>query len=194
MATDARPSDADAIKASLTGPPAFRAVFDRHFDALHRYVQQRVGIDAADEVAAETFTRAFDSRRRYDLTHQDARPWLLGIASNIIRRHWRDERRRLAAYARSFDPNAQVAESHAQGLSSEIAAALVSLEARDREALLLLAWGDLSYEEVALALNIPAGTVRSRIFRARRLVRERLSVRDATPNVHSVKEGCDVRA
>ncbi len=57
-----------------------------------------------DEIAAETFTRAFDRRRRYDASRADARPWLLGIAANLLRRHWRTERRRLDS-PRPWRPN-----------------------------------------------------------------------------------------
>ena len=94
-------TDAQAIGASLADPEVFAVLFDRHFDAIHRYAQRRVGRDLADEIAAETFTRAFDRRRRYDTAREDARPWLLGIAANLLRRHWRTEKRRLDAYARS---------------------------------------------------------------------------------------------
>ena len=78
-------TDAQAIGASLADPEAFAVLFDRHFDAIHGYAQRRVGPDLADEIAAETFTRAFDRRRRYDSSRDDARPWLLGIATNLLR-------------------------------------------------------------------------------------------------------------
>jgi RNA polymerase sigma-70 factor (ECF subfamily) len=143
-------------------------LFDRHFDAIHGYVQRRVGRSLADEIAAETFSRAFDRRRRYDTSRENARAWLLGIAANILRRHWRSERRRLAAYARSGGRD----ESELSGpLAAELAAAVKALPLREREPLLLLAWADLSYDEIAQALDIPVGTVRSRISRARARLR-----------------------
>jgi RNA polymerase sigma factor (sigma-70 family) len=161
-------TDAEAISASLTDPEAFALLFDRHFDAIHGYVQRRVGPTLADELAAETFTRAFDHRRRYDDGRDDARPWLLGIAANLLRRHWRSERRRLAAYARSAGRDA----SELSGpVAAELAAAVNDLPRREREPLLLLAWADLSYDEIAHALDIPVGTVRSRISRARTKLR-----------------------
>jgi len=86
-------TDADAIRASLGEPEMFAVLFDRHFDAVHAYAQRRVGPTLADEIAAEAFTRAFDCRGRYDLAPVDARPWLLGIAANLLRRHWRSEKR-----------------------------------------------------------------------------------------------------
>jgi len=162
-------TDAQAIGDSLAEPEAFAVLFDRHFDAVHGYAQRRVGPDLADEIAAETFTRAFDRRRRYDARREAARPWLLGIAANLLRRHWRSERRRLDAYARS-------AESEAGGdlappVAAELAAALRALPRREREPLLLLAWADLSYEEIGVALGVPIGTVRSRISRGRARLR-----------------------
>jgi RNA polymerase sigma factor (sigma-70 family) len=161
-------TDAQAIGASLADPEVFAVLFDRHFDAVHGYAQRRVGPDLADEVAAETFTRAFDQRRCYDASRDDARPWLLGIAANLLRRHWRSERRRLDAYSRSAR-----AEHGAEAvpLAAEVAATLRKLPRREREALLLLAWADLSYEEIGVALGVPIGTVRSRISRARARLR-----------------------
>jgi RNA polymerase sigma-70 factor (ECF subfamily) len=157
-------TDAQAIGASLADPEVFAVLFDRHFDAIHGYVQRRVGRDLADEIAAETFTRAFDRRRRFDTTREDARPWLLGIAANLLRRHWRLERRRLDAYSRST----QRADAKLSGpIAAELAAALKALPRREREPLLLFAWADLTYEEIAAALGLPLGTVRSRISRAR---------------------------
>lgn len=162
-------NDAQAIEASLVEPERFAVLFDRHFDSVHGYAQRRVGPDLADEVAAETFTRAFDRRRRFDRSREDARPWLLGIASNLLRRHWRTERRRLDAYARSagLDAGGELAAP----VAADLAAALRALPKRDRECLLLLAWADLSYEEIAVALAVPIGTVRSRISRARTRLR-----------------------
>jgi RNA polymerase sigma-70 factor (ECF subfamily) len=164
-------TDAQAVAASLAEPEAFAILFDRHFAAIHGYVQRRVGPDLADELAAETFVRAFDRRRRYDVSREDARPWLLGIASNLLRRHWRSERRRLDAYARSA--GREGGTELAPWLAGELVGALKALPRREREPLLLLAWADLSYEQIALALGIPVGTVRSRIARARTRLRGR---------------------
>ena len=161
-------TDAQAIGASLADPEVFAVLFDRHFDAIHGYAQRRVGPDLADEIAAETFTRAFDRRRRYDTSREDARPWLLGIAANLLRRHWRSERRRLDAYARS---GSREGSELSRPLAAELAVAVKALPRRQREPLLLLAWGDLTYEGIAVALDIPVGTVRSRISRARRKLR-----------------------
>jgi RNA polymerase sigma factor (sigma-70 family) len=174
-------SDAQIIVASRVEPLAFAAVFDRHYDAVHRYLARRVGSDLADDLAAETFTTAFDVRRRYDTAHPDARPWLFGIATNLLRHHRRGEARRLRAYARldrPADPDGGFggveARLDARRARPAIVDALAHLSVGERDVLLLFAWADLRYEEIAVALRIPVGTVRSRLHRARHRVRELL--------------------
>jgi RNA polymerase sigma factor (sigma-70 family) len=168
-------SDAEAIEASRSDPEAFVEVFDRHFHAIHRYLRRRVGPGLADDLAASTFTEAFAGRRRYDRRRPDALPWLYGIASNLLRRHYRTEERQLRAFARTGVDPAQGPEAEPDERGAEVAAALAALTAEDRETLLLFAWADLGYAEIASALGIPVGTVRSRLNRARTIVRERLN-------------------
>ncbi|HST24646.1 MAG TPA: RNA polymerase sigma factor [Gaiellaceae bacterium] len=163
-------SDGHVIQRSVVDPHAFAAIFERHFDALYGYVRRRVAADLAEEIATETFTRAFDARRKFDVERADARPWLLGIAANLLRRHWRTERRRLEAYARIGGPR----PSTDAGTRVEVVAALDSLSRDERETLFLYAVADLSYEEIADALQIPVGTVRSRLSRARGRIRQRV--------------------
>jgi RNA polymerase sigma factor (sigma-70 family) len=167
-------TDAEAIAASLSEPRAFVAVFDRHFDAIHRYLLRRVGKSVADDLAAETFAQAFEHRKRYDRGRPEARPWLFGIAHNLLRHHYRDEERALRAYARTgTDPVQSSAEEGAHE-GPTVAELLAKLSPGERDVLLLVAWAELEYEEVAEALGIPIGTVRSRLNRARRRVRELL--------------------
>ena len=157
----------------------FATVFDRHYDAIHRYLARRVGPDLADDLAAETFTEAFDVRDRFDTTHPNARPWLFGIATNLLRHHYRSEARRLRAYAR-LDLPAPAADVFgeietrldAERAEPAIAAAVARLSVDERNVLLLFAWADLRYAEIAVALRIPIGTVRSRLNRARGRLRE----------------------
>jgi len=141
-------------------------IFDRHFDAIRGYIARRLGAEAAADLTAETFMRAFDSRKRYDLTRPDALPWLYGIASHVLRRHARDEQRRLRAYARVATEPQQTARD-GELVDADIAAALAAIRPAEREVLFLYAWADLGYEEIAHALDIPVGTVRSRLARAR---------------------------
>ena len=168
-------SDAAVIERSLVDPHAFASIFDRHFDAVHGYARRRLGRSLAEEIASETFIRAFDRRASFDVSRVDARPWLFGIAANLMRRHWRTERRRLGALQRL---EAGGAEEILVDERADLLAALDALPAREREALLLFALADLSYEEIAEALDVPIGTVRSRLSRARDRIRKRL---DAVP-------------
>jgi RNA polymerase sigma factor (sigma-70 family) len=165
--------DGRAIAASADDPDAFLAVFDRHFDAVYTYLTRRVGVAAAEDLAAETFAQAFAGRARYDPTKADARPWLYGIASRLLRRHWRNEERRLRAYARTgVDP---LTRSDTAASDPALARALADLSRDERDTILLHAWADLGYEEIAQATGVPVGTVRSRLHRARGRLREALN-------------------
>jgi RNA polymerase sigma-70 factor (ECF subfamily) len=189
--------DSAALAASLTSPAEFAPVFDRHYDAVHAYLQRRVGPDAADELAAQTFLVAFERRARYDRSRPDARPWLFGIATNLLLHHRRQVVRRLRAYARTgVDPVLDAFEGvedrlDAAGLGRELAGALAGLSAEELEVLLLYAWAELSYPEIAMALEIPVGTVRSRLWRARGRIRELLEGRRASADVPPIGEKGD---
>jgi RNA polymerase sigma-70 factor (ECF subfamily) len=182
-----RADDAALIEQSWHEPEMFAQLYDRHAGPLHRYVTRRLGDGVADDVVAETFLAAFRRRHRYDLDRGDARPWLYGIAANVIGKHRRSEVRMWRAFARTgIDP---AVEGHAEraddrvaaaAAGQELAAALAGLAARDRDVLLLIAWADFSYDEVATALDIPVGTVRSRLNRARKKTREALGGHNPT--------------
>jgi RNA polymerase sigma factor (sigma-70 family) len=169
------PDDAAVIARSLTHPQEFTLIFERHFDEIHRYLRRRHPAEA-DELAAEVFTTAFDARARYRPFGESARPWLYGIASRLLARRRRSELRALRAHGRSGgrrelghdELGAVEARIDAQRQSARIAEAVARLRAADRDVLLLYALSDLSYEEVAAALGVPVGTVRSRLARARR--------------------------
>jgi RNA polymerase sigma-70 factor (ECF subfamily) len=184
----APPSDAALIGRSVDDPATFAMLFERHYDVVHRYIARRLGGGLADELASETFTRAFDHRRAFDRTNTDARPWLLGIATNLMRRHWRTERRRLAALQR-LAGDRQLFAAGAEAPQAEVLEALRSLPRDEREALLLLAWADLSYEQIAVALAVPIGTVRSRLSRARSRMRTRLGVPADVPVLATPSRG-----
>lgn len=179
-------TDSEAIADSIAAPPAFAAVFDRHFAAIHAYLQRRIGRDLADELSAQTFLVAFDNRGRYDTSRPDARPWLFGIATNLLRRCRRQELRELRAYARSgVDPvldafDGVVERVDATNMRRELVEALAQISTEEIDALLLFAWAELSYAEIAEALEIPVGTVRSRLSRARGRIRELLELEVAS--------------
>src|SRR5579871_2046862 len=92
--------DASAIARSLRDPEEFAVIFERHFDEIHRYLRRRHPQEA-DELAAEVLAAAFDARGRYRAMGDSARPWLYGIASNLLAKRRRGERRALRAHARS---------------------------------------------------------------------------------------------
>ncbi len=173
--------DSELIESSLTEPESFALLFDRYSAMLYRYVSRRLGPQAAEDVVGETFLAAFGKRHRYDLSRPDARPWLFGIATKLVARHHRAEAARYRALRRAplDGPAEGPAERVADGVTAlaarpALAAALAALPRRDRDVLLLVAWGDLEYGQVAQALGVPVGTVRSRLFRARRKVRAAL--------------------
>lgn len=184
--------DASVIGRSRHEPEAFSALFTRHAPAIARYVTRRLGPDAADDVVAETFLLAFRQRGSYDLACASALPWLYGIATNLVGRHRRNEVRLYRALARTgADPvttplaTASFADQVDSAVTASmanrrLAAALARLPAAYRDPLLLVAWGDLSYEETAVALGVPKGTIRSRISRARARLRHMLGDIDPT--------------
>lgn len=176
-------TDAVVIERSRREPKVFAELYDRHAAEIFRFVARRLGDQAADDAVAETFLAAFRRREQYDLGRDDARPWLFGIAVNVIGKHRRSERRLLHALARwsptvEADDGLDQADDRivATGARSQLAAALASLSPGHRDVLLLVALAELSYEETAAALDIPVGTVRSRLSRARREVRAALAL------------------
>ena len=183
-ATDTTPTDAEVVVASIDRPAEFATIFDRHHEAIHRFLWSRVG-DAADDVAAEAFRVAFERREAYDPAYASAKPWLFGIAANLAREHHRRTARRRDVHERLVaedrpEPHPAPGERLARLAATEpVAEAIQDLPDRDREPLLLFAWADLTYDEIAHALDVPVGTVRSRIHRARSQVRARLDHRSA---------------
>jgi RNA polymerase sigma-70 factor (ECF subfamily) len=159
-------ADSDLIEQAKSAPERFTAVFDRHYRPIYAYAARRLGPDLAEDVASETFLIAFDRRHGYDSAYADARPWLFGIASNLIARHARAETRRYKALAKAGGP-AQVSDHadtvagrlDALAVRGRLAEALRRLPEPVRAVLLLVAWAGLNQQEAAAALDIPAGTV-----------------------------------
>ena len=157
----------------------FAELFDAHAAGLHRYLSRRVGA-VADDLVAETFLAGLAGREGYDQTRADPRAWLYGIATNLLRRHYRQELRGLSATAKlaaggainGADPGDAVPNQvDAQIRISRLASGIAALNQDDRDVLLLTAWAGLDSNEVATALGIPVGTVRSRLHRVRRQLR-----------------------
>ena len=179
---DASAADDEAlIAASVAEPGLFGDVFDRHADEIYRFVARRLGAQAAADLVADVFLIAFRGRASFDPGRAPARPWLYGIAVNVIRGHRRAEARRLRALAHALpDVPGERFEDRvterltAQALRPALARALGQLSAAERDLLLLVAWADLSYDEAAQALDIPPGTARSRLHRLRAKLRAHL--------------------
>jgi len=162
-------------------------LYEEHVDAIHTHVARRIGRDLAADVTAETFRIAIDQRQSFDPARGSARAWLFGIATNLIRRHWRTEERRLRAMARSAHPGDQSGDETGESIdrvaervdagsdARAVLAAVAALETADRELLVLIVWEELRHDEVAQVLGIPTGTVRSRLHRIRRQLRESMS-------------------
>jgi RNA polymerase sigma factor (sigma-70 family) len=179
--------DAAVIALSMTDPEQFAVLFHRHAPAILRYVRRRIGPHAADDVVAETFLVAFRQRDGYRADYRDALPWLYGIATNLAGRHCRAEVRQLRLLARTgtdpvvepFTDRVDAAVS-ADSAKTRLAGALARLPASQRDALLLVAWGGLTYDQVATVTGVPLGTVQSRVNRARK--RLRLALGDLDPS------------
>jgi len=126
--------DARVLEASVREPERFAVIFDRYYGQVHAYVARRLGTDVADDLTAETFLIAFRRRERFDRRSGAVRAWLYGIATNLIRRHRRDEVRAWRAAAKLPAPLPAGAHDDrvtalvtAQGASRELAAALAKL-------------------------------------------------------------------
>jgi Sigma-70 region 2 len=140
--------DAAIVGQSVGEPERFAVLFDRHSAGIYRYLAQRVGPDLADDLVAETFLRAFAARERYDTSRPDARPWLFGIATNLVGRHRRREVRFYRAIARTGgDPTAATSMA---AFPDEVADRVTALGVRGQLATGLACDG---------TTPVPAGTV-----------------------------------
>jgi RNA polymerase sigma factor (sigma-70 family) len=175
-------TDAELLAQASQLPELFAIVFDRHFATIHRYLERRVGREGADELSGEVFRIAFEQRRRFRPLHDSALPWLYGLATNLLLKRWRGDARaaralaRLQAASRNSDGELDGADDRLSAAAArmQLLEALAALEPGDRDVIVLVAWEELSYQEVAAALDLPLGTVRSRLNRARRTLREHL--------------------
>ena len=174
-------TDAQLFATAVRRPEVLGTLFDRHAPALLRYLTRRLGPVDAEDVLGDLFVVVVERRASFDPSATSALPWLFGIASRLVARRYRDETRRLRALARGdlgrAEPfeDAVASRADADRTSRRLAAALAALAAGDRDVVLLTAWGGLDQQEVAAALDIPVGTVKSRLHRARRLLRTELA-------------------
>jgi len=173
-----------------------RCLYDEHGDALLSYFARRVGRDLAEDLLAETFRAAIESRASFDNHRGSKKGWLFGIGTNLLRRHWRTEKRRLLALERSasqsqvsIDPLLGDAERVATRLDAQSDALrmlteITKLSPEDRDLLILSGWERLTSTEIGEALDIGAGAVRTRLHRLRTELRQDLHSTPATKDTH----------
>jgi RNA polymerase sigma factor (sigma-70 family) len=171
----------------------FPALFDEHYDAIAGYLVRRlVDRSMAEDLAQLTFLEAFDRRATFDPSRGAPRGWLFGIATHLLSRHFRAQRRQLRAYGRAAsrepvarDDSDEICDRVDAVVSTRaIAEALAALSEGDLAVLTLHAWAELPHDEIATALGIPLGTVKSRLSRARRLVRGHLATEPGSVDSH----------
>lgn len=155
---------------------AFGDLYERHARAIQSYCLWRTAnILAAEDATATVFLEVWRRRGRLTLSSDSAAPLLLGIANNVVRRQWRSERRHRDILDRVRNAGQVPDDLEAEAIARIDAIqqvrdggeAIRRLPRREREVLALFAWSELSYAEIAEALGLPIGTVRSRLARAR---------------------------
>ena len=166
-------------RAAAGDTSAFGTIFERHASVVYNYCFRRTGDWAqAEELTAIVFFEAWRRRTQVELERDDALPWLLGVATNVIRNMRRSQRRHRAALERlPREPVADFAGDVDERLDDErqmraTLHALHKLPRADQDVLALCVWEELTYAQAALALGVPVGTVRSRLSRARARLRE----------------------
>jgi RNA polymerase sigma factor (sigma-70 family) len=178
-------TDAAIISESVDDPQFFSLIVERHTTAVFRYLASRVDRATSEDLLADVFEVAFQTRGRYDTRYENALPWLLGIATNVVRHHRRSTMRHASMVRRVTQLHGRSSESSTAGdavaataeLDDEmqcVRRALAGLSERHRQVLVLSAGLSLSYVDIAQTLGIRVGTVRSRLSRARRKLRELL--------------------
>jgi RNA polymerase sigma factor (sigma-70 family) len=164
--------------ATLDDPSAFGALFERHARAIYNYCFRRTADwPSAEDLTSLVFLEAWRRRETVVLESESALPWLYGVATNVLRNRRRSERRHRAALERlprergidfADDVDGRLDDERRMAATLR---ALARLPRHEQDVVALCAWAGLSYEEAALALELPVGTVRSRLSRARARMR-----------------------
>jgi RNA polymerase sigma factor (sigma-70 family) len=192
-------SDAELINWSLAGDgDAFVEVVRRHAAAVSAYLVRRVGRGAAEDLLADVWVAALVSRASYDRSFEEARPWLFGIARNTLRAYWRSTPREelmseMAEIPFVLSPWSELderidADAIVAARRESLRRALVDLATNERDVLLLVAWEQLSVADAARALDIPAGTARYRLHRARLALRAIPDLVEIFTAINEIKE------
>ncbi len=178
-------TDAELIAGSLDTPELFGELFRRHRVAVYRLLARRVGPNEAEDLLLTVFSKAFTTRHRYQTDVADCLPWLYGIATNTVGDHIRRRRAQVLlhpielavdlAAASELEPETIILRNE---FSQTVNKALATLSSKYRDALLLHELEGLSYEEVGMALGVPARTVGTRIHRAKRKLAALIDIDD----------------
>jgi len=171
-------TDEQLLERSGRDPDAFGDLVDRHSGALHRYVARRLGPDDAEDLVSEVFVTAHRTRDRFDPSRGAVRPWLFGIATNLVHRHRRAEARRLDALARlagRAPAGPEEPEPRTAAERAALATALRRMKTEHRDALFLHAVAGLTIEEIGEAMGAPSGTVKAWLHRARAIGAEHMT-------------------
>jgi RNA polymerase sigma factor (sigma-70 family) len=185
-------SDAELIGRSLAGDgQAFMEVIARHETAVGTYLARRAGREAAEDLLGDVWVAAYESRKNYDRSFEEARPWLYGVALNRLRRYWRSQPAEdlvpdVTGLANGWDPWPAV--DTRVDTQAVLRAALTKLRPEEREVLTLVAWEDLTVAEAARVLGMPAGTGRRLLHQARVALRNAPEVAALLTDLNSVKE------
>lgn len=183
MATEA--GEDELVAALGRGDPAALAVlFDRHGDRIYNHCFRCTGSWAeAEDATATVFLEVWRHRQRVRIHDGSALPWLYGVATNVCRNLTRSRRRHSRALAALPRPTAEPDHAErvtervsSEGRMREVLVAIESLPQREREVLALIAWSGLTYEQAAAALDVPVGTVRSRLSRARARLTDQIEI------------------
>lgn len=173
-------TDAELWERAVEGEPeAFGILFERHARPVYNYLFRRTADwSLAEDLTSVVFLEAWRRRRDVRLQHDLALPWLLGVATNVLRNRRRSQWRYRAALERmprergeDFADDANARLDDERHMRSALRA-MSRLPKREQDVVALCGWADLSYEEAAAALGVPVGTVRSRLSRARARLRE----------------------
>lgn len=188
MTDDQRP-DSELLTRLRNEPALIGVLYERHAQAVFRYLARRTGEGTAEDLVSDVFVAALAGRKRVVAHASDsALPWLYGIARNVLQNHLRRRRASLPREARAdaVDWDAVDSRIDAEAQRSELRTALANLSRSERELLLLVAWEGLSPTEAAEALGISKIAARSRLHRARQRALDALRPDDSNDLIASL--------
>lgn len=167
-------SDPQLIRRSLVDKSAFTPIFDRHYPAVRRFLVAHWGSETGADLASETFLIAFEQRERFNMSRTSARPWLFGIALNLSKMEARRLRRESGAAVRGAERDeledfveslVRRVDAQRQATTLRLSEVLKQLRPEDLTVLTLAALGEMTQRQIAESLNVPIGTVKSRLHR-----------------------------